>query len=274
MPLSQRAVQPLVITYISLENRHWIRSPLPNITPRVKRLPCSVHGTIRDRNGRRNGPSMTFQKMIMPGSLFLLVTQMAFAGTPYDTRYRAMRAACLDRHWSEEKVTILSPNTAFHDYRVGRAEELAGDATMNLFRTPVKLFWTLEKESTGRKTGAEKRLDALITELKGFAAAKNLNEWQRACLTKCVSAHMIDTVGSTQSEFLIQPARILEKGEGVCKQYAMLGEFVGRALDVQTKLISDGFLEKEGHVFLRVKINGKSFYSEPQNGRCEFFRTE
>jgi transglutaminase-like putative cysteine protease len=185
-----------------------------------------------------------------------------------------MRAACLDRHWSEEKAIVLSPDTEFHDYRMTRAEELVGDASMNLFRTPVKLFRTIEKASTGKKTGSEKRLDTLVAELKGFAAERNLNTWQRACLTKCVSANMIDYVDTTQTNFFIQPARILERGEGVCKQYAMLGEYVGRQLGVQTKLVSDGLLENAGHVFLRVKINGNTFYSEPQNGSCEFYRTK
>ncbi len=195
----------------------------------------------------------------------------AFTGTPYEVRYRAMQAACLDRHWSEEKLTISPPVANNQNYRMTPLEEKAGDASLAMFRVPVRLFRQAEKASTGKTTAAERQLDALITELKNFADDRKLNTWQRACLSTCVSSHMIDPIDTLRTGLLIQPARILEEGEGVCKQYAMLGETFGDALGVETKVVSNGTFRKTSHVYLKVKIGTTYYYMEPQQDQCELF---
>lgn len=74
---------------------------------------------------------------------------------------------------------------------------------------------------------------------------------------------MIAYTDTQEANVLVQPARIAEKGIGVCKQYALLGEYLSNTLGVKTQMVSDGSTKAEdgskipysGHVYSKITVS-------------------
>lgn len=191
-------------------------------------------------------------------------------GTPFAQRRAEMRAACMQqRDWSKEEMKVSSPITDGWDYRMSRPEHYFGRATLKVFQLPVEGAHYARRQFEG-PTSAEMKLERLVRELQKYAKDQGLNTWQRACLTKCASSHLLKYLHTDETTFMVQAANIAEKGLGSCKQYSFLGEYIGLSLNVPTKIVGESDEGEGGHAYLKMKIDGKYYYAEPQQAQCEF----
>lgn len=190
--------------------------------------------------------------------------------TPFSQRRAEMRAECMQQHdWNKEEMKISSPITDGWDYRMSRPEHYFGRALLKIFQLPVEGALYTRRQFEGA-TPAEVKLERLVRELQKYAKEENLNTWQRACLAKCASTHLLKYLHSDETTMMVLPANIVEKGLGSCKQYSFLGEYIGLSLNVPTKIVGESDEGEGGHAYLKMKIDGKYYYAEPQNDRCEF----
>lgn len=190
--------------------------------------------------------------------------------TPFSQRRAEVRAECMQRRdWNKEDMKVSSPFTDGWDYRMSRPEHYFGRASMKMFQLPVEGARYLSRQFDGA-TPAEKKLERLVRELQKYAKEKGLNTWQRACLTKCASAHLLKYLHNDETTMMVHPANIVAKGLGSCKQYSFLGEYIGLSLNVPTKIVGESDPGKGGHAYLKMKIDGKYYYAEPQRASCEF----
>jgi len=223
---------------------------------------------------------MNHRIFVLPLAVFALVPT-AFAdpdpATSFRPRFEAMQEICLKRDYAKLSHEIVSPKTEFWDYSMSEAQDVGGRAMMKVFQEPVLWVRSVARRKNGMSQ-AEKDLAEMTTAIENFAEKEKLGKWERACLSKCVTAHMIAYTDTREANFLLQPARIAEKGIGVCKQYAMLGEYLSNTLGVKAYTMSDGTSKTEdgskipyaGHVYNKITIDGISYYSEPQDDRCVF----
>jgi hypothetical protein len=196
---------------------------------------------------------------------------------PFRPRFEAMRENCLKRDYPKLSHEIVSPKTKFWDYSMSPAEDVGGRALMKTFQESSAWARAIVRRRNGISQD-EKDLAEMMAAIGNFAAAEKLGKWERACLSKCVTAHMITYDDTPEANFLVQPARIAERGIGVCKQFAMLGEYISDALGVKTDTMSDEDVKTQaganasfsGHAYNKITIDGVSYYSEPQDDRCIF----
>jgi hypothetical protein len=213
-------------------------------------------------------------KLVAATLTLVSITSSAFATpsseTPFGPRFEAMKNICLKRDYRALSHKVSKPQTEFWDYSMSETIDILGRVGMKTVQSPVMWVRDLVHLRQGLSQ-SEKDLATMMAELSKFAADEKLGSWERACLSKCVTTHMITYEDTDYANFLLQPARIAEKGIGVCKQYAMLGEYVSNQLGVTAYTMGDSDPGKGGHSFNKITIAGVSYYSEPQNDSCEFF---
>lgn len=203
----------------------------------------------------------------------ILVSLLCLSALSYDqdvpdfaTRFEATKTACFQQDYSTH--AIQSPKQPGWDYSMSKAEEAIGPGLGVISQGSI---WVHKVARKNVKTPAEIHLDEMMKSLRDFANEQKLDSWGRACLTKCVTAHMVEY--TEDGGLLLQPSRIAEEGVGVCKQFALLGEYVGKELGVKTNVTTHYTTENgfDGHSYLQIEIDGVGYYSEPQHADCTFY---
>lgn len=98
---------------------------------------------------------------------------------------------------------------------------------------------------------------------------QRLNDCQRACVVKCVTANLLDFKGESRKTKFGGVEDSIAHEIGECTEYARVAKFVGRYVGVKTELVGSPV-----HAFVGFKINGKRYFTEPQEPACIFFTPE
>ncbi len=101
-----------------------------------------------------------------------------------------------------------------------------------------------------------------------IADAKKLSACKRACLANCIAAHSMEYVAESNIRSLV-PADSLARGFGNCQHFSTMSSYLSHYLGNQYTL-AVGSLSM-GHQFVATRLNGRWWYSEPQNDQCRFF---
>jgi hypothetical protein len=123
----------------------------------------------------------------------------------------------------------------------------------------------------GSKAGAfERRVDflKLQNQAKDVARKNKLSSCQRACLANCISAHAITYVDGSNARSLV-PADTLARGYGICQHFSAMSSFLSNRLgNTYTFAVAS---IRMGHEFVATQIDGKWWFSEPQDDACTFY---
>lgn len=101
---------------------------------------------------------------------------------------------------------------------------------------------------------------------------ENLNSCQKACLTKCATAAILEydhQIGSGPHPYSTE--YLYTHRKGVCTEYSRLNKDLGDLTG--TNIAMRGTL-KGRHSYNYYKINGRWYYGEPQNKLCRFFHSK
>jgi hypothetical protein len=201
-------------------------------------------------------------------------------------RLERAKAACYGRDWKKEVCHFKSSKKALWDYQRNLGDDLlelpvdaaTGFSEAMQFVSTINNYFTLPQQcALGIPLDLERiEFKGFLREMEMKAREMNLTNCGKSCFAKCLVSHLVKYELNFQTRHVPQTdLEIFCSGKGKCTNYARLGSTLQDAVGIPSKARADYDQKaKSGHAFLEVSFDGKSFYAEPQNDRCEFFYIE
>lgn len=190
--------------------------------------------------------------------IFLLVPQ-AFASMT------GVRDACEDQNWARVRCEFLNKNPYGMNYR---AESMSGSRLVDIGGWLGTLNEQLENINNPELScvGDSGRLARLTQYTRRIIAGKNLTNCQKACVVKCITSNYITYGPQPEGKNHDSPCQAANSGKGVCRAYSNLADHLMDEIGLRSQSRSS-----VTHAYNKIWLNGRWYYGEPQDSRCQFF---
>lgn len=174
---------------------------------------------------------------------------------------------CLTRDW----MSVTCEFEKNQKYNPGAISRNVGQPLYMLPRIITQLAEDMKKMNGPRTTcsnSSESKMNllSLTSMIQHAVKTRKLSSCKAACMATCLSSTLIKYDISNSS--MQTPCRILEDQKGGCAEFATFSVYFARQLGLNADVAYDG---NNPHNFMKIEIEKKEYYMEPQRTRCQFF---
>lgn len=178
-----------------------------------------------------------------------------------------LERACLNIDFSQKDCEVADSKEVNEWFDYTNSPAIGSTAYNIVIESVLDGFANLKKNRVGemyRRNINAKLYDKMVKE--------KLNTCQKACLTKCATATIMDynhKIGNGPHPYSTE--YLYSHRSGVCTEFSRLNKDIADLTG--TEVLMRGTLKGQ-HAYNYYRINGRWYYGEPQNKTCKFFHSK
>jgi hypothetical protein len=175
--------------------------------------------------------------------------------------------ACLNYDFSQKDCEVADSKEVKEWFDYTNAPAIGSTAYNIVIESVLDGFANLKTNKQG-----EMYRRNINAKLYNKMVKEKLNTCQKACLTKCATATIMDynhKIGNGPHPYSTE--YFYSHRSGVCTEFSRLNKDIADLTG--TEVLMRGTL-KGMHSYNYYKINGRWYYGEPQNNSCKFFHSK